>query len=112
MHTEVPMSNRFNIRREIRFDPINEYEYEVVVTPNQRANAFGGECHESECLVASAWIAKYGRYAPTRDSLEGINFDEPEEAQEFFDTLVEVGLHPRAAVKVTEYNFTQTIEVS
>ncbi len=105
------MSNRFNIRRETRYDLHSGEPYEVVVTPNQRANAFGGECHESECFVADYWIAKFGDYASTRDSLEGINFDEPEEAQEFFETLVEVGLHPRAAVKVTEYNFTQLIGI-
>jgi hypothetical protein len=108
------MSNRFNIRRETRYDLHSGEPYEVVVTPNVKANAFGGECHESECLVADEWYAKYGdsEYTPTKEDLEGINFDEPEEAQEFFDTLVEVGLHPRAAVKVTEYNFTQIIEIS
>lgn len=104
------MSNRFNIRRETRYDSHNGEPYEVVVTPNQKANAFGGECHESESLLADAWYAKYGDSTPfMREDLEGINFDEPEEAREFFETLVEVGQHPRVAVKVTEYNFTQTI---
>jgi hypothetical protein len=72
---------------------------------------FGGGKYFYECETAENFAKDKSNIEGKKDTLEGINFIEQSEAQAFFDHLVEYGVHPVQAVKVTECNFVQRMTI-